>query len=114
MEKGFVVISVLIIAGGLHLGNANKGKLLFEQPGFSGGITGTSCMTCHEGGKGLGRDLFQRKDFTTMGVKTKSLADVVNVCIENPLEGVGLDPQGEDMKYLLAYIQTLVSHPAKK
>ena len=114
MEKGLIVVSVLIIAGGLHLGDANKGRLLFEKPDFGGGTTGKSCMTCHEGGQGLGSDLFQRKNFTVRGVNSTSLAAVVNGCIENPLQGVGLDPQGEDMKYLLAYMKTLASQPAKK
>jgi len=114
MEKGLAVVSVLIIAGGLHLGNADKGKLLFEQSTLGGGTTGKSCLSCHEGSRGLGSDLFQRKDFTAKGVSSKSLADVVNACIEKPMEGVGLDPQGEDMKNLLAYMKTLISQPAKK
>ena len=117
MEKGFVIASMLMIAGGLHLahaGNAEKGKALFESSKFSGGTTGNSCMTCHEGGKGLGSDLFERKNVTTKGTETKNLAGAVNVCIKNPLGGAALDPQGEKMRDLIAYMRTLINQPAMK
>jgi len=117
MEKGFVIVSMLMIAGGLHLanaGNADKGKVLFESSTLGSGTTGKSCMTCHQGGKGLGSDLFERKNFTIMGMDKKDLADVVNVCIEKPLGGTRLDPQGEEMRNLLAYMKTLIDPPAKK
>jgi len=117
MEKGFVIVSMLMIAGGLHLahaGNADRGRVLFESPTLGGGTTGKSCMTCHQGGKGLGSDLFERKNFTIMGMDKEDLADVVNVCIEKPLGGTGLDPEGEEMKDLMAYMKALVDPPARK
>jgi cytochrome c len=105
------------MAGGLTLSYAasvDKGKALFESPSLGGGTTGKSCMSCHDGGKGLGSDLFERKEFTIMGMEKKSLAEVVNVCIEHPLGGTAIDPQGEEMQDLLAYLQTLVAKPAKQ
>lgn len=118
MEKRFIVVSMLMIAGGelhlAHTGNADKGKVLFESSNFGGGTTGKSCMSCHEGGKGLGSDLFEWKGFTAIGMGPKSLADVVNVCIEKPLGGTGFAPQGEEMKNLHAYMKALIGPPAKK
>ena len=117
MDKAFVVVAVLMTAGGFHLaqtGNADKGKVLFESAALGGATTGKSCATCHDGGKGLGSNLFERKHFTIMGMDRNSLADVVNVCIEEPMGGTGLDPRGEEMNNLIAYIKTVVTQPAKK
>jgi hypothetical protein len=109
MDKAFVVVAVLMTAGGVHLaqtGNADKGKVLFESAALGGATTGKSCATCHDGGKGLGSNLFERKHFTIMGVEKNSLADVINVCIEEPLGGTGLDPRGEEMNNLIASMKT--------
>ena len=117
MEKGFVVASMLMMAGGLHLtyvANADKGKVLFERSTLGGGTSGINCMTCHDGGKGLGSDLFERKKFTTMGTEKNNLPDVINVCIQQSLGGGALDPQSGEMKDLIAYIKTLVKQAAKK
>lgn len=117
MDKAFVVVAMLMTAGGFHLaqnGNADKGKVLFESAALGGATTGKSCATCHDGGKGLGSNLFERKHFTIMGVEKNSLADVINVCIEEPLGGTGLDPRGEEMNNLIASMKTLIKQPAKK
>jgi len=115
MKKTLVLVAALMMAGTLaYAANADKGKTLFESPRLGGGTTGKSCVSCHEGGKGLGSDLFERKQFTIMKVEKKSLADVVNVCIENPLGGKAIDPQGQEMQNLIAYMKTLVTKPAKK
>ena len=91
-----------------------KARPFLKVRAFGGGTTGKSCMSCHEGGKGLGSDLFERKEYTIMGMDKKSLADVVNVCIEHPLGGTAIDTQGEEMQDLLAYMHTLVAKPAKQ
>lgn len=116
MNKTLILAMVFVLAGGLTLSyaaDADKGKTLFESPTLGGGTTGKSCLSCHEGGKGLGEDLFERQEFTIMGMDKKSLADVVNVCIEHPLGGKAIDPQGEEMQDLIAYLKTLVGTPAK-
>jgi len=87
-----------------NAGNVDKGKALFESPTLGGGTTGKSCKSCHPGGKNLGGDLFDRKD---------SLAAMVNTCIEKPLGGTAIDPKGEEMQDLLAYMKTLVAGPGK-
>jgi cytochrome c len=116
MEKAFVVVAVLMMAGGVHLphaADAHKGKILFQRVGLGGGATGNSCISCHRDGKGLG-NLFQKDKFTTMGVDKDNLADVVNVCIEKSLGGVALDPQGAEMTDLLAFMKILVDPSARK
>jgi len=115
MEKAMVVVAVLMMAGGMHLphaADAHKGKALFQRIGLGGGTTGKSCISCHRDGKGLGN--LQRKQFTIMGMDKDNLADVVNVCVEKSLGGAALDPQGEEMADLLAFMNTLVEPSAPK
>ncbi len=115
MKKAFILVAALMMTGGLTLAYAasiEKGKTLFESPSLGGGTTGKSCSTCHEGGKKLGSDLFERKQFTIMKKDKKSLAEVVNICIEKPLGGTAIDTEGQDMKDLIAYMKTLVGNQA--
>lgn len=113
MKRTLVLLAALMMTGTLvYAANADKGKALFESPTFGGGTTGKSCNTCHEGGKGLGSDLFERQQFTIMGKGKKTLAEVINVCIEKPLGGKAIDPQGEEMQDVMAYMKTLTAQPA--
>ncbi|MDA3808429.1 MAG: hypothetical protein PF440_11030 [Thiomicrorhabdus sp.] len=48
-----------------------------------------------------------------MGMSKKSLADVINICIEKPLGGVAIDPDGGEMQDLIAYIKTFILKPSK-
>jgi cytochrome c peroxidase len=116
MKKLFVLATAVVMAGGLPLAyaaNIDKGKALFESPSLGGGTTGKSCKTCHNGGNNLGSDLFERKQFTIMGMDKKSLADVINICIEKPLGGVAIDPDAEEMQDLIAYMKTLILKPSQ-
>lgn len=118
MKKKMVILATaLVTAGTLSLAyaaNIDKGKALFESPALGGGTTGKSCNTCHADGKSLGGDLFDRKKLTIMGMEKNNVEEMVNVCIEKPLGGVAIDPQGEEMQDLIAYMKTLVSKQAKK
>lgn len=117
MKKMLVAATVLVLAGGLSLAQAAdvaKGKALFESPALGGGTTGKSCNTCHPGGAKIGGDLFTRKQLTIMGMNKGNVADMVNVCIEKPLAGKAIDPQGQEMQDLLAYMQTLAAKQGKK
>lgn len=110
MKKALVLATALVMAGGFNLANAGdveKGKALFESPTLGGGTTGKSCKSCHPGGKNLGGDLFDRKKLSIMGTDKDSLAAMVNTCIERPLGGSAIDPKGEEMQDLLAYMKTL-------
>ncbi len=111
-KKMFVLTSAFVMAGTLSLGyaaNIEKGKSLFESPTLGGGTTGKSCITCHSGGEGFDDDLFDRKTFKIMGMDKNNVEEIVNVCIERPLGGAAIDPQGEEMQDLIAYMKTLVS-----
>ena len=117
MKKTLILVTALMMTGGLTLAYAasvDKGKALFESPSLGGGTTGKSCSTCHEGGEDLGSDLFDRKQFTIMKMGKKTLAEVINVCIEKPLGGVAIDTQGQEMEDLIAYMKTLVIKPVMK
>ncbi len=116
MKKTGIVLLTLALTAGLtvvYAADAEKGKELFASPTLGGGTSGKSCLTCHAEGKGLGSDLFDRKEYTIMGMKKASLEEVINVCIETPLEGKAIDPKGGEMQDLMAYIKTLLSKPAK-
>jgi len=114
MKKTLVLLASLMLAGTMaYAASADKGKVLFESPRLGGGTTGKSCNTCHAGGKKLGGDLFKRKQFTIMGMGKKTLAEVINVCIEKPLGGKAIDPLGQEMQDLMAYMKTLTTKPAK-
>ena len=71
-----------------------RGKMLFGDPTLGGSTNQKSCNTCHPGGKGL----------ESLG---QDSAGMVNKCIEGPLEGKALEKYSEDMKDLLAYMQSL-------
>jgi len=111
-KKMFVLASVFVMAGTLTLAYAadvDKGKALFASPTLGGGTTGKSCMTCHDGGEGLGDDLFDRQSYTIMGMEKNSVEEMVNVCIERPLGGVAIDTASDEMLDLIAYMKTLVA-----
>ena len=118
MKKIIVTtISVLFVTALLATAwaaDSKKGEASFKNPEFAGGTKGKSCWTCHENGDGLGKDLFTGTEYTIMGMEKKSLADVVNVCIERPLGGKAIDTKGEEMADVLAYMKELVEKPKKK
>lgn len=88
---------------GKHLPE-ERGKALFENPKFAGGIK--SCSECHPGGRGLEK-AYGKKEFRVMGRVFKSLEDVNNFCIEMGNKGKAIDPKSKQMKDLVAYIKTL-------
>ena len=110
-KRTIAIFACLAFVAGLtlaHAADVQRGKKLFEDPKLGGGTTGKSCATCHEDGVGLGKDLFKRDHYSIMGQEKSSIEGVVNACIEIPLGGKPLDPKGEDMQDLLAYMRTLV------
>ena len=90
----------LIMAGGFSLAqaaNMDKGKALFESPTLGGGTTGKSCMSCHTSGKKL----------AIKDMNDESLTGAVNACIEKALGGKAIDPKGQEMQDLTAYMRKL-------
>jgi len=114
MKKMIVLAMAVVLVVGLspaNAGDAEKGKALFESRTFGDGTNGKSCKSCHIGGKNLGPDLFERKKLSIMGQEQDSLAGIVNVCIKQPMGGTPIDPNGEQMEDLLAYLKALATDP---
>lgn len=83
-----------------------KGKALFNEPSLGGSMNANSCNTCHSEGGGL-TNAGDKKEFHIMGKRLDSIEQAVNVCIEMPLQGKALDPKGDDMANIIAYIKSL-------
>lgn len=78
-----------------------KGKELFERKAPNG----RSCAGCHVNGKLL-ENTANKKVWVLMGVKFKSMEDVINLCTENPM-GLNSKKHANDspeMKALKAYV----------
>ncbi|MCI5219675.1 MAG: DUF1924 domain-containing protein [Candidatus Electrothrix sp. LOE2] len=112
MKKLFVVpLSVafaVLSLSAAQAGNVENGKKLFESPTFGGGTSGKTCASCHADGTKLGADLFEREKHMIMGKEVASVADTVNVCIEMAMKGKAIKTDSDEMKDVLAYMQTLV------
>ncbi len=87
-------------------GDIEKGKALFKDANFGNGTVGKSCNSCHPNGKGLEK-AGEKTEFNIMGQKQNSLEEAVNFCIEMALKGQAIDPNGQDMKDIVAYIRSL-------
>jgi cytochrome c len=99
-------------------GNVQNGLALFTSTNL--GTTGKSCESCHPNGgtEGMAGDM-PTKPLT--GVKDRypgvfmmldpekevTLAEVVNFCITKPLKGEPLAEDSQEMKDLVAYLESL-------
>jgi len=120
MMKTFKIAMLLLGAAGLIVFSActrsdvvksggesgERGKALFNDVNFAGGTLGNSCNTCHPDGRHL-ENAASKKEFRIMGIKLNSLEDAINFCIETHRKGKAIDPKGEDMAEIIAYIKTL-------
>lgn len=89
-------------------GSVEKGKALFDDPNFAGGTSGKSCKSCHPNGKGLEKSGMKRKkEWKNPAGTWLRLEDANNVCVMMALKGNTIDPKGEEMKDLVAYIKSL-------
>jgi cytochrome c len=87
-------------------GDMERGKKLFKDEKFGNGTAGKSCNSCHPDGKGLEK-AGAKSEFNIMGQRQNSLAEAVNFCIKMALKGQPIDPNGQDMKDIVAYIRSL-------
>jgi cytochrome c peroxidase len=106
-----LILLALIIVGLLVLfafaaGDVSKGKSLFNDPKLGGGMSGKSCNSCHPSGKGLEKSAM-KKEWQNPAGTWLSLEDANNVCIILALKGKAIDPKGQEMKDLVAYIKSL-------
>ena len=78
----------------------DKGYKLFHSPEL--GTNGISCDMCHPDASNTHPETYPK--FQTQLKKVALLRDMINWCIENPLEGKKLADDDERMKALEAYI----------
>ncbi len=107
MKKALFSMILLFIFCGISFADSKlieRGKTLFNDPQL--GKTGSSCNSCHPNGKGLEKSA-TKKEFSVMGKPVKSLEDVINFCIASAMKGKALDKNSQDMKALVAYIESL-------
>jgi len=96
---GIVLICIILFGSfslALAAGDASKGKILFNDTKIGGANAGSSCNSCHPGGKGLEK----------AGAR-KDLPEVINACIETALKGKPLSPKSPEMADLVAYVKSL-------
>jgi len=104
-----VIAFGLIFSFAFAAGEAEKGKALFNDAKFAGGVK--SCNSCHPNGKGLEKS-GDKKEFHIMGQTQKSLEEAINACIVNANKGKAIDVKSEQMKEMVAYIKTLKAKKA--
>jgi len=85
-------------------GESEKGKVLFNDPNFAGGVK--ACSSCHPNGQGLEKTA-DKKEFHVMGKTQKSLEEAINTCIVYANQGKAIDVKSAQMKELVAYIKSL-------
>jgi cytochrome c len=100
------IIAAEVSESEMAMGSVSKGKVLFNNPALGSSTNANSCNTCHPEGRGLEK-AGEKKEFHIMGKKQESIEEAVNICIEMPLQGKALDPEGEDMANIVAYIKSL-------
>ena len=83
---------------------AERGKTLFNDPSFAGGVK--SCSKCHPNGEGL-EEAGSKTKFNIMGGEQNSLEEAVNVCIVNANKGKAIDVDSNKMQDMVSYIKTL-------
>ncbi len=101
-----VIVLGLIFSFAYAAGDAEKGRSLFNDPKFAGGVK--ACNSCHPNGKGLEKS-GDKKEFHIMGKTQKSLEEAVNACIVNANQGKAIDVKSDQMKQMVAYIKSLKS-----
>jgi len=98
----FALGSLLTLA--FAAGEVEKGKTLFNDPKFAGGVK--ACSSCHPNGKGLEK-AGDKKEFHLMDKTQKSLEEAINTCIANAIQGKAIDVKSAQMKEMVAYIKSL-------
>lgn len=107
------LLAVCLLSLAIHANENTQGEKLFNDPLLGGGITGKTCSTCHADGEGISSDFDKKTKYTIMGLEMNSLPEVINNCIEITLRGESLNPEGPEMKAIIAHIRTL-KNPATR
>ena len=103
-----MVVTGLFSAHAFAAGSVEKGKALFNDPKLGGGTSGSSCNTCHPGGKGLEKATEKgKREWKNPAGTWLNLEDANNVCIMMAMKGKAIDPMGKEMKDLVAYLKSV-------
>jgi cytochrome c553 len=94
-----MILSVVFAAGSVE-----KGKALFNDPKFAGGVR--PCSQCHPGGNGL-ENAGDKKVFHIGGGIQNSLEEAVNACIVGASMGNAIGVDSAQMQDIIAYIRSL-------
>lgn len=108
MIKKSICILIIFLLSSFSLALADeiaRGKALYNDPKLGGGTRGKSCASCHP--ESSAARWLNKKEYSIMGNKAKSIEEAVNICIKNAMGGKGLDAKSADMKALVAYIKSL-------
>lgn len=103
-----IAIAMLLVSAAFAMNHTpeDRGKTLFNDTKLGGGTSGKSCNTCHPDGKGL-EGVGSKKMWKNPGGEFKSLEEAINVCITMANKGTALDVKSEQMKDLVAYLNSL-------
>ena len=96
-KSGFMLLFpplLVSLSWGGAVPSMERGKELFNSTKL--GTNGKSCATCHRDGNKLAQ---------AASYPDAELAEIINQCIKDPLEGKGLDPASSDMKSLITFIR---------
>ena len=94
----------LFFSSSFAAGDVAKGRALFNDPKFAGGVK--PCIQCHPGGSGLEKAA-DKKEFHIAGQRQKSLEEAIDACIFNANMGRQIGVNSEQMKNPVAYIKSL-------
>ena len=83
---------------------AEKGRALFENPNFAGGMK--ACNSCHPNGKGLSK-AGSKTEFSIMGKKQNSLEEAINICIVNANRGKAIAEDSKEMQEMVSFVKSL-------
>lgn len=105
MKKLLSLTAIFIFVSLASADDIAKGKALYNDPKLGGATRGKSCASCHPESSAV--RWLNKKEFSIMGSKAKSLEEAINICIEKAMGGKAIDTKGDDMKALVAYIKSL-------
>ena len=94
----FALLALMTTALAADQASVARGKDLFNSTQL--GSNQKSCATCHSDG---------RKLATAASFDEKKLAQIVNQCIQNALEGKELPPKSADMASIIMYLRTFAA-----
>lgn len=97
-----VALAPLLDAGSVSL--EEKGRVLFNDPKLGGSATEKSCNSCHPDGKGF-ENVFRKR------WAPGELESMINNCVSRVLKGNDLGTDSDEMKALVAYIQSIGKSP---